>query len=1048
MSDLDPNAGKGPIAWMARNNVAANLLMVFFIVGGLIIFMTVKQEVFPEFDMDIVNISVPYPGASPDEVQEGIILAIEEEVESLDGIKRITANASEGLGFVNVELLRGTNPNKALQDIKNAIDRIQSFPEEAEREQVQLLSMRREVITLILYGNQSEKTLRKLAETVRSELLLDPGITQADVAGTRTVEITVAVSQETLRRYNLTLDQIALKIRRTALDLPAGSVKTRQGEILLRTTERRELGREFENIVIVGKPDGTEVKLRDMADIIDGFTDNEMETYYNGLPAAMVRVYRVGDQTPQSVAQKVKAYIDDLNRKLPGGVKATVLNDWSEILYDRMMLLLKNFILGLVLVLLLLGMFLEPKLAFWVMMGIPISIFGSFLFIRPMDVSINMISLFAFIVTLGIIVDDAIIVGENTYEYRQRGMDYLKSAIDGTRYVTAPVTFSILTNIAAFCPMLFVPGISGKFYRVIPVTVIAVFVVSWLECLFVLPSHLAHQKPRKKKGPIMRFQGRVANLLNRFRDNVYEPLFRFCIRFRYLTIAVGLAVLALTVGFVAGGHIDLTHLPKIDGDRVTANAALSYGIPFEETRKVQEKLVAAARQVAAQYPKDTLIKGIFSLAGGGIDDHRGGGLGTHLASVQVFLTDTEVRPLKAHEFTKAWRKLTAGILGLESLAFTHAIGGSPGSPIHIQLSHDDPQKLERGATELADIIRNGYPGVKDVDDGYAPGKRQLNLKITSEAQSLGLDALELGRQARSFYYGAEALRQQRGRDEIKVMVKLPRDQRRSELHLENLLIRTPGGGEIPFSEAAHISWGRAYTVIRRADRKQILNVTADVEKGVANAEKVLADLKEKVLPGFMEKHPGLTYSLEGEQREQRDTNKALTIGFILAMLCIYAMLAIPFKSYVQPVIIMISIPFGIVGATLGHIIMGYDLSLISMMGIVALAGVVVNDSLVLIDYANRKQRQGQPHREAIHKAGIRRFRPVILTSVTTFMGLAPMIFETSIQARFLIPMAISLGFGILFATAIALLLVPALYLAVEDGKAFLKWYLGHFGFFK
>ncbi len=1031
---------KGAIAWMARNHVAANLLMFSFVVGGIALLTTVKQEVFPEFDLDMIQVTVPYPGASPAEIERGIILAIEEKVNGLDGIKKVTATANEGFGSVMIELLLGTDENKALQDVKNAIDRIVSFPEEAERPEVRLLIMRREVVTLVIYGDQEESVLRKLSEKVRYDLLQDPDITQVEISGTRDPEISIEVKQETLRKYNLTLGEIAARIRRAALELPAGTVKTRKGEILLRTMERRYTGLEFEDLVVISRPDGTKVELGAIATIIDGFTDTDKEAFYNGRRAAIVKCYRVGDQTPQQVSDAVKAYTKNLQKELPENVQITLLNDWSKILKQRMELLMKNFFMGLVLVMLLLGLFLEPKLAFWVMLGIPISIFGCFLFIKPLDISINMVSLFAFIITLGIIVDDAIIVGENTYEYRKRGMPFLKSAIQGAQFVIVPITFSILTNMVAFLPLLFVPGMMGKFFKVIPLIVIPIFLVSWVECLFILPSHLAHQKKVKHKGAILKLQGKVANLMDWFRFTIYAPFLQACLKQRYLTIAIGFALLLLTLGFVVGGHIDFVRMPRIDGDRVTATVSLPVGVNVEETKKVQERFVASAQKVAAEiesaFPDKELLEGIFTIVGGTFSSRSSAGRnGSHLCAITVYLHDAGERAVTAAAFKERWRKNIGPVAGIESMKFDYTVGGSAGASIDIQLTHPSTEILEKAATELAERLKR-YDGVTDIDDGYSGGKAQLDLKVSPVAHSLGITANNLAAQVRSFYYGAEALRQQRGRDEVKVMVRLPFEQRRSEYHLENLLIRTPGGGEIPFAEAAVIKEGRSYTQINRADGRRVLNVTAETIEGVANANKVITDVQKDDLPPLIKKYKDLNNSFEGEQREQRESNEALMFGFALSLFAIYILLAVPFKSYIQPVVVMFSIPFGIVGATLGHLIMGYNISTISIMGIIALSGVVVNDSLVLIDYANRRRQQGSSIWEAISSAGVRRFRPIILTSLTTFMGLAPMIFETSIQARFLIPMAVSLGFGILFATGIALLLIPCLYVVLYDFLGF------------
>lgn len=1024
---------KGPIAWMAAHAVAANLVMFILLVGGWFLASKVKQEVFPEFELDIVLISVPYPGASPEEVEKGIILASEEAVRGLEGVKKVTSTASEGSGSVVVELMTGTNPNKALQDVKNAIDRITSFPQDAERPQVSLVTNRREVISLVLYGDLDEHSLRSLGEMVREELLGMPDITTVNLTGVKPLEISIEVPHENLRAHNITLDQIAGQIRRGAVELPAGAVKTESGEILLRTAERRDYGREFKDIPIISHTDGTEITLGEIGQVRDGFRDTDQSATFNGLPAVQIGVFRLGNQKPIEISELVHKYEEELSGRLPEGVGVSTWFDSSEMYADRIGLLVKNAGLGLLLVMFIMGLFLEIRLAFWVTLGIPISVLGSFLLFPTFDVSINMISLFAFIITLGIVVDDAVVVGENVYEYRQRGFSALEAAIKGTRQVAVPVTFSILTNIAAFGPMLFVPGVSGKFFRVIPIIAISVFAVSWLESLFVLPSHLAHQKrtDAKKANIFKRVQLRFSAMLMSFIENYYKPAVEFAVRFRYFVVACGTALLIGAFGLIAGGRLQFTFLPKIQSDQIIARLTMPFGTPAEETQALAAQMVERAQQVLAENGGDDISRGILTTIGSGFSDNGPAPSGSHLATVFVYLVPSGERDITSGEFATRWRELFGNIPGVESLTFEYSTGAGAGAPIDFELSHADLGVLEKAAADLA-VHLSDYAGVKDINDGFSQGKPQFDFTIKPEAQVLGLTAMDLGNQLRNAFYGARAFRQQRGREEVWVMVRLPEEERSSEYHLGQIMVRTPRGGEIPLSEAADIDRGRAYTTINRRDGKRVVNVTADVVAGVANPNEVVAEVRAGYLNELLQKYPGLGSSLEGEQAEQRETLSALGIGFALAMMVIYALLAIPFGSYLQPAIVMTAIPFGIVGAVVGHIIMGYDLSLISMMGIVALSGVVVNDSLVLIHTANEMRLEGDNAHDAIIHAGARRFRPILLTSLTTFFGLAPMIFETSVQARFLIPMAVSIGFGILFATALILGMVPALYMILED----------------
>ncbi len=1014
----------GGIAWATRHSVAPNLLMGVLLIGGLIMAMRIKQEVFPEFDEDMVTITVPYPGSSPEEVEQGIVLAIEEAVRGIDGVKEISAVATEGGATVTAELLTDADDQKVYQEIDQEVDRITTFPEEAEEAQVVLRTHRREVLSVLLYGDVDEWSLRELAEQVRDRLLQDPGITQIDLFPDLGYEVSIEVPQAKLRAYGLTLDAVAERIRLASIELPGGRVKTQAGEILLRVKERRDYAREFAQIPIVTSPQGTELRLEDIAVVKDTFEETDQVRVYNQKRCVELQVFRVGEQTPIGVSDAVRKCLETLRTELPPGVSADINHDMSDVYRQRLELLLRNGCLGLMLVFGLLGFFLEFKLAFWVALGIPISFLGAFLFLPGMDISINMVSMFAFIVALGIVVDDAIVAGENIYEHRQQGMGLLKAAILGARDVAVPITFAILTNIVAFLPLAFIPGIMGKIFRVIPLVVATVFVISWVESLLILPTHLAHtsSESRTRLGRWVHVrQQRFSRLVSRFIENGYGPFLDRCLRLRYLTVATGLGVLIVIVGYVVSGRMGFVLMPKVESDRAVATAVLPYGSPLSKTTAVRDRLLEVAGEIVETHGGETLAEGIL----GAIDENQ--------VTVMVFLTDPEVRPLGTAELTRMWRAETGPIKGLESLKFESDRGGpGSGASLTVELAHRDTDVLDRASQSLAASLGR-FGNVKDIDDGFTPGKQQLDFKILPEGRSLALTASGVARQVRSAFYGAEALRQQRGRNEVKVMVRLPEAERVSEYDVEELMIRTAFGRDVPLRQVAEVERGRAYTNITRREARRTVTVSADVVPR-GQTEQVVASLKESVLPALVREYPGLSYSFEGHQADMRESLGSLKTGFLMALLMIYALLAIPFRSYAQPIIVMVSIPFGIVGAVIGHLIMGYNLSVISMMGVVALSGVVVNDALILIMYANEQRAAGANAHQAVQMAGVRRFRPILLTTLTTFGGLAPMIFETSRQARFLIPMALSLGYGIVFATVITLLLVPCLYLIVEDAK--------------
>jgi len=1033
---------KDSIRWMARNHVAANLLMMVFFVGGLVMLRNLKQEIFPEVSLDTIQIAVPYPGASPEEVEDGIILKIEENLTGVDGIKEIEAQAREGMGVVYAVVREDSDPNLVLQDVKNAVDRIITFPEDAEKPIISKLLNRREVLSVVVYGDLSERSLRELAESIREELLQRPNITQVDLGGVRPYEISVEIPEETLRRYNLTLEEVARRIRQASFDIPGGRIKARSGEIVIRTKGRRYRAREYANIVVISRPDGTKLTLGDIARIRDTFEDTDLYSTFNGRPAAMIKVFRVGDQRPTDISSTVKRFVKERQKTLPPSVHLAIWNDTSEILAGRMHLLIKNAIFGLILVFLVLSAFLETSLALWVMLGIPTSFLGAIFFMPAIGLSINMISLFAFIMALGIVVDDAIVVGESAYEHRKKGKSRLDAAIDGAIEVGIPVIFSVLTTVVAFIPLIFVTGLIGKFIKVIPMVIIPILLVSLIESLYVLPSHLSMGKEGSgwKQSLLFLEKGRmmVSGFLSRIIDGPYRRLLATALEYRYTSLAIAISILLVTIGIVKGGIIKFTFMPEVESDIIDVFVQLPVGSPIEDTRRVQEYVVRkgllAVKEFNEKRSGPSILRGIYAVSGGTIP--KGGPKGegaksaTHVADIQMALQPYDIRGVPSTEVRDRWKELMGSIPGVESITFKANLVHM-GANIDIQLAHEDPDILVKARNELKAALSR-YPGVYNIEDNYDVGKQEFKVYLKPEGRLLGISEQSLGRQLRSAFYGAEALRLQRGRNEVKVMVRYPESQRRSVFDLEAMRIHTPSGGEVPLRQVATLIPGRGYSTIFRYNRKRVIDVTASVNSKVANTDDIISDLKKSTLRRLVMDYPGFTYTLQGEGKERRESMESMMSGFILALFGIYALLAISFKSYLQPLIIMATIPFGIIGAIFGHMIMGYNLSILSMFGIVALSGVVVNDALLLVDKANRDRYKGVDPFNALISAGTRRFRPILLTSLTTFFGLTPMILETSVQAQFLIPMAISLGFGILFATGITLLLIPCFYLSLED----------------
>ena len=1047
MEDLKDK--KGLLAWFASNHVAANLLMLLIAAAGLLAIFSARLEVFPEMSLDMINIMVPYLGASPADVEEGVCVRLEEAIAGVDGIKRMTSTAAEGMGSVLVEVEEYANVKEVLDDIKAEVDTITTFPEETEKPIIAELKTRFRVITVVVYGDVSERTLRKLADQIRDELTSKENISLAVVSGVRPYEISIEVPEENLRQYGLSFDQVAAAVRNSSLDIPAGSIKTAGGEILVRTKGQKYYGPEFEKIIVFTRNDGTEIRLNDIATVRDDFEDVDLASRFDGKPAASVQISRTGDQDALDVAQTVKEYVKEKQRTLPAGVSVALWQDDTQFLKDRLSLLTRNGYIGLVLVFLCLTMFLNVRLAFWTAMGIPISFLGAFWMIPHFGVTINMMSLFAFIMVLGLVVDDAIVVGENIFSYRQQGLNRIDAAIKGVREMCWPVVAAVLTTIFAFVPLAYTSGIMGKILRVLPIVVVGVLGFSLIEALLILPAHLSSKRGRPGKG-IRRFTDKINDFtdktLKRFVNGPFARFVKRAVNWRYVTLAVGIAIFLTTVGFVAGGYIKFVFFDPIEADNMIAMLEMPLGTPVEQTREVSKKIEQAAFEAINEFDvergdKSSLLKHVSTIIGsqptlaqsGPVQVDLSAGGQSHLAEVNVELLGAEDRDISSTAIKNRWRELVGEIAGISSLTFVSE-WASTGDPINVELSHRDFDTLLAVSSRLKDMLRN-YTGVSDIADDFDPGKAELKLQLKETGRMLGLTLSDLARQVRQGFYGEEAQRIQRGRDDIRVMVRYPEDERRSLADVENMRIRLPDGTEIPFKTVAEVRYGRGYSTIKRIDRRRVVTVSADVDETLTNANDINKDLLASVLPNLAREFAGLQYRFGGEQREMNESLGSLKTNFVIAMLAVYALLAVQFRSYSQPAIIMSAIPFGIVGAIIGHLLMGYNLGIMSLFGIVALSGVVVNDSLIMIDLINRERKSDIELSQVLRNCVTRRFRPIMLTTLTTFFGLLPMITERSLQARFLIPMAISLAFGVMFATCITLVLVPSLYMILEDFKS-------------
>jgi multidrug efflux pump subunit AcrB len=1064
--------------------------MVGLVAAGLFALLQIVIEVFPEFSLDAVQITVTYPGATPEEVEESIVEKIEEQVESVEGVKEIRATAAEGVANVTVELNRTVNVGRALDDIKSQIDQIQTFPAEAEEPEVRELTNRQSVMRIAIYGDAEERALKEIAYRAEEELSQLSAVSYVQTSAIRNYEVSIEVSERALRAYGLSLPLVAQRVRQSSLDLSAGSVETSEEEVRVRTLGQNYTQQEFEDIVLVASTDGATVRLGDIATVEDAFADTDLVTRYNGQPAAFVEVYRTSDERVLDVTGAVDDYLEnDLAPSLPRGVEYEVWENDAEILRDRIRLLLKNAAIGLALVFLALTLFLNLRLAFWVAVGLGVSFVGTLAVMQWLGVSINQISLFGFILAIGIVVDDAIVIGENVYAERERGLSGVDAAVKGATRIAVPVVFAVLTTMVAFSPLLSVPGTIGKILGVIPVVVIAVLSLSLIESLFVLPHHLSSlPDPDEEGNRVERFfntlQAWVDDKLSRFINGPLDTALRFATSAPSVVVAAAVGLLALAVATVPAGLVRVQFFPSVEADIVTAQVEMPQGTVAAQTREVAERVRAAGVAVAdslrqqqggdgedgeGQGGGEDLLEATYLTVGslpaeGGPEGAGFSRIQPNRAAVQIKLLDAQQRSVSSKAFETAWRERVGQVPEAQSLSFSSSLV-SVGSPVNVELSHPDEEVLAQVSDRVAEQAAQ-IGGVFDVQTDLNQGTRELQLELKPEARTLGLTLEDVAGQVRAAFFGQEALRVQRGREDVRVYVRLPERERDAVADVLDYRVILPQGvaagsvggpgtgagavagtpvsGAVPLRQVADVRFGTSPSAIQREGGRRAVTITADVDPAVISGGEATGQIEDEIIPSFQEEYPQLTYEVGGEQEEQAESFGALGRGFLLALFGIYALLAIPFRSYLQPLVIMAAIPFGVVGAIAGHLLLGLSIGILSLFGIIGLSGVVVNDSLVMVDFINAERLSGKGLRESVIAGAKARFRPILLTSLTTFLGVAPLVFEQSLQAQFLIPMAASLAFGILFATFILMLLVPALSMLQFRGqRAFETAFLGH-----
>tara|TARA_B110000971_G_scaffold101007_1_gene103903 strand:+ start:6582 stop:9827 length:3246 start_codon:yes stop_codon:yes gene_type:complete len=1026
--------GGGLIGYFINNSVAANLIMGMLLIGGFIAGLGLTAQVFPTIDPGTVTVTVPYPGATPSEVEESITRRVEEAVFGIDGVEKVTSKASENSGVIIIELKDFVDDAQVRDDVEAAVERLADFPpEEAEEPEIKRADTTSEVITLFIASELGERSLRMGAEELSEELLSLPSVTLVSLVGARDYEISIEVSEEASRQFDISINEIATAIRRSSINLSSGELRTAGGDLLLRTDSKGKSGKDFANIVLRASEDGSILRLKDVAVIKDEFANVDLKQEYNGRTSVFVKVAKSEAEDALEIAAAVKNFISDYQPR--AGLDIGIWEDQSEILQQRLNLLVRNGVLGFALVFLFLVVMLDLRLALWVAMGVPISFLGAFLFFEPFGVNINMISLFGLIIVLGVVVDDAVVVGENIITEQETMGPGTASTLKGVAGVFSPVTIGVLTTMAAFAPLLFVTGTFGQILGAVPIVVIVVLTISLIEVFFILPSHLAHGSPWSR-GPLASVQAAVGKRVLSFRDNVMVPAVKVCIRRRYLTLTAGLGFLLLAGSLLSSGAVRFIFFPDLESDSIRATLTFPVGTPFATTETAARRIVNAAYKVnedlgGNSFKAVSATIGGVDTSGGGPSGSRGMKTASHLASIRIQLADEPARTLSAMELERLWRKEVGEISGVEALSFAASFF-SNGPEVEFELAHQNDKSLFAAVA----LLKAGYaniPSVYDIQDSFSIGKRQYDITLTPAGEAAGLLPTDVARQLRNNFFGQEVQRIQRGRDELKVMVRYPETQRQSIRNLKDVRIRLADGTQVPLFTVASLAESRAFSSIDRVDGLRIVSVTGEVDNAIDTPSAVNAAIMEDILPELTERFPGLQINQAGQGRDESEDMASLGKMMIIAMMTIFVLLASQLRSYTQPFVVLAGVPFGAAGAIIGHYLLGYNISFISIFGVVALSGVVVNDSLVLVDQYNRNRRETNASvTEAIVAASQRRFRAIFLTTATTALGLTPMLFESSTQAQFLVPMAVSLATGIVFASVIILFLIPALVIIRED----------------
>ena len=1017
------------IQWFIENKVAANLLMVLIFAGCLFSFSELDKEVFPVIERNIIQVNMNYPGAGPTEVEQLVAIRIEEAVADLEGVYALSSKSRQGQAQVFIEVAEGYDPQQLLNDVKTRIDAINSFPTDVERPVASRQISRSQLMSIALYGNVDEAALKETGMNLRNELALLPGISMVQLNGTRPYEMGIEISEHNLRRYQLSFDQVAQAIRNASVNIPAGTIRTVDGDIQLQARSQAYTAEDYARISVLTRPDGSKVLLGDIATIDDGFSDWTLLAQYNGFPSVFLELFISEDPDILTATKTAKDYIEQIRPVLPAGVQIDIWRDMSTLFQARLDLLLSNAISGLILVLIVLMLFLRPQIAIWVAVGIATAFAGAIWMLPYVGVSINMISLFAFLLVLGIVVDDAIIVGESIYTRQQNGLRGAASAASGAKMVSVPVFFSVASTMIFFAPMLDVPGNMAVLARAIGIVVLLCLLFSLIESLLILPSHLSHMQPEQpSRYAVLKgldwLRERVSHHLNRFIELLYMPVLKRLLEYKGATILGFVMAFALSLSLFAGGWLKSSFMPKVPGDVVEARLVMPEGTSFNETQRIMRKVQDAALKLREDEALRNENGGDFVRA----VQTWANGVNIYMA---VALQDSELRIVGVDEVSRRWQELIGDVPEAKEFRLDFTLNAS-GDDIRLNLSINSNHFEDQQA--VAEAVRStlaSYPHVFDAKTSLEASRPEIDLRLKPNAEMLGVTLNQVARQVRQAFYGEEAQRIPRGSEDVRVLVRYPMEDRRQLDQLNHMRIRTTTGVEVPLLEVAEIVFVPGYTVIDRRDRKRNITVTARVG-AEGDAQAIVRAMNDQFYLEWQRQYSGFSLQPDGNMRDQADFQKSLLANFLLALLVIYMMMAVNFRSYSQPLIVLTAVPFGFMGAVIGHLVMDREISMLSMLGFIACAGVVVNDNLVLLDRINQLRAQGLEIYDAVVQAGRDRFRAILLTSLTTFVGLMPIMAEQSVQARFLIPMVISLAFGVLFATLVTLILVPCLNVLVAD----------------